>query len=251
MTEERELLAKRFLELDRKAYSNSYYTFTDFLGLMEQSVFKEISGKLRGKYEAYGGLSGTERIMIRFGDPAEIGYEVPFPIVCLRVGPKSQKFADRLTHRDFLGALLNLGIERDTLGDIVIKDNTGYIFAEEEIARYIEKELTRVAKTDVTVSVAEKLPEGELYRREVVRVQVSSVRLDAVIARVFHLSREDAQGLFQKHLIFESGREISSCSYSPKAGETVSVRGHGRFIYLGEVGVSKKGKLNIEVEVYK
>ncbi len=251
MTEERELLAKRFLELDRKAYSGSYYTFTDFLGLMEQSVFSEISGKLKGKHSRSGGISGAERVMIRFGDPEEIGYDVPFPIVCLLVSPRSQKFADRLTHRDFLGALLNLGIERDTLGDIVVKDNTGYVFATEEMAKYIEKELTRVARTDVTVSVASELPEGELYKKETVRVQVSSVRLDAVIARVFHLSREDAQNLFAKRVVFADGRELSSCSYSPKVGECVSVRGHGRFIYLGDVGVSKKGKLNIEVEVYK
>ncbi|MBQ7363289.1 MAG: hypothetical protein IJW48_02435 [Clostridia bacterium] len=251
MTEEKELLAKRFLELDRKAYSNLYYTFTDFLGLMEQSVFSEISGRLRGKHERFGGISGAERIMIRFGDPEEIGYDVPFPIVCLLIRPKAQKFADRLTHRDFLGALLNLGIERDTLGDIVVKDNTGYIFTTEDMAKYIEKELTRVAKTDVTVTMADTLPEGELYKKETLRVQVSSVRLDAVIARVFHLSREDAQSLFAKRLVFAGGRELSSCSYSPKRGESVSVRGHGRFIYLGEVGVSKKGKLNLEVEVYK
>ncbi len=251
MSEERELLAKRFLELDRKAYSGSYYTFTDFLGLMEQSVFRETEAKLRGKYTLYGGIEGAERVMVRFGDEEEIGYEVRFPIVCLLVEPKAQKFADRLTHRDFLGALMNLGIERDTLGDIVIKGNRGYVFATEEMAKYIENELTRVAKTDVKVSRAEGLPEGELYHREAVRIQVSSVRLDAMIARAFHLSRDDAQSLFAKRLVFSDGKEISSPSYSPKPSETVSVRGHGRFVYTGEVGLSKKGKLNLELEVYK
>ena len=251
MTEEKELLAKRFLELDRKAYSNLYFTFTDFLGLMEQSVFSETVGKLRGKHEVFGGVFGAERVMIRFGDPEEIGYDVPFPISCLLIEPKSQKFADKLTHRDFLGALINLGIERDTLGDIVVKDNRAYVFATSEMAEYIKRELTRVAKTDVTVTATDTLPEGELYTKERLRVQVSSVRLDAIIARVFHLSRDDAQSLFAKHLVFHNGKEATSASYCPKVGEAVTVRGRGRFIYLGEAGMSKKGKLNLEIEVYK
>lgn len=251
MTDEKELLAKRFLELDRKAYSNLYFTFTDFLGLMEQSVFSETVSKLRGKYESFGGTDGAERIMIRFGDPDEIGYDVPFPILCLLIEPKSEKFADRLSHRDFLGALINLGIERDTLGDIVVKDNRAYVFANTDIAEYIARELTRVAKTDVTVTVADSLPEGELYKKEALRVQVSSVRLDAIIARVFHLSRDDAQSLFAKHLVFHNGKEATSASYSPKPGEAITVRGKGRFVYLGEAGLSKKGKLNLNLELYK
>ena len=251
MTEENELIAKRFLELDRKAYLNGYYTFTDFLGLKEQSVFADIRCRLSGKFRRYGGTDGTERVMIRFGDEEDIGYDLPFPITLLLVRPKAEKFADRLTHRDFLGALLNLGIERDTLGDIIIRNNTGYIFVKEDIAKYIETELTRIAHTDVTVTPTDELPEGDLYKKESARVQVSSVRLDAVIARAFHLSREDAQSLFAKRLVFADGREISSTSYSPKLGETVSVRGYGRFVYIGEVGKSKKGKINIEIEIYK
>ena len=251
MTDEKELLAKRFLELDRKAYSNLYFTFTDFLGLMEQSVFSETVSKLRGKYESFGGTGGAERVMIRFGDPDEIGYDVPFPILCLLIEPKSERFADRLSHRDFLGALINLGIERDTLGDIVVKNNRAYVFANTDIAEYIARELTRVAKTDVTVTVADSLPEGELYTKEALKVQVSSVRLDAIIARVFHLSRDDAQSLFAKHLVFHNGKEATSASYSPKPGEAITVRGKGRFVYLGEAGLSRKGKLNLDLEIYK
>ena len=87
------------------------------------------------------------------------------------------------------------------------------------------------------------LPEGELYKTEELTVQISSERLDAVIARVFSLSREDAQSLFSKRLVFASGREIESTSYSPKEGEKISVRGYGRFIYRGVKNLSKKGKL--------
>ena len=79
---------------------------------------------------------------------------------------------------------------------------------------------------------------------------MSSERLDAVIARVYSLSRDDAQALFVKRLVFADGREIQSSSYSPKEGEIISVRGHGRFLYIGQVGTTRKGRLNVAVQVY-
>ena len=251
MSDEAELLKKRFAELANKSYNAGIFTFTDFLGLAEQAVFETVKRQLGGvKYTAFGGADGAERIMLRFGDEGDLGYEVPFPITALKISPKDKKFAEKLTHRDFLGALLNLGIERSCLGDIVIIDNEGYLFCKENIADYIASELFRVRRTEVTVSVVDALPEGELYKTEDITVQVSSERLDAVIARVFSLSREDAQGLFAKRLVFASGREIESASYWPKENEIVSVRGYGRFIYRGAKSLSKKGKINVLIEKY-
>ena len=251
MISDTELLKKRFLELARKSFGSGIFTFTDFLGLAEQAAFAEIKKELRGvTYEVFGGAVGAERVMIRFGSEDEIGYSMPFPISVIKAEPMSQKYADKLTHRDFLGAILNLGIERDTLGDIVIIDNVGYIFAKEDIALYIADSLTKVKRTDMKVCVTDTLPEGELYRTERKTVQVSGERLDAIIAKVFSLSREDAQSLFKKRLVFADGRQIDSTSYTPKENEKISVRGHGRFIYVGEQSLSRKGKKNVEVLLY-
>ncbi len=251
MTEELEILKKRFVELGRKSFNAGIFTFTDFLGLAEQSAFSEIKKELKGiSYTTFGGAEGAERVMIRFGSEEDIGYSVPFPISILKAEPLSQKYADKLTHRDFLGAILNLGIERDVLGDIVIIDNVGYIFAKEDIAGYIADSLTRVKHTDVKLSITEQLPEGQLFRTEKKTVQVSGERLDAVVAKVFSLSREEAQSLFKKRLVFADGRQIDSPSYTPKENEKISVRGQGRFIYLGCQSYSKKGKMNTLVELY-
>ena len=251
MIKDTELLKKRFIELARKSDNSGYFTFTDFLGLAEQSAFSEIKKELRGvTYEAFGGAEGAERVIIRFGSEEELGYSLPFPISVVRVDPVSQKYADMLTHRDFLGAILNLGIERDTLGDIVIIDNVGYIFCLDSIADYICESLIKVKHTDVCAKIVTSLPEGELYRTEERMVQISGERLDAVIAKLFSLSREDAQLLFKKRLVFVDGRQIDSTSYVPKEKEKISVRGHGRFVYLGCQSYSKKGKLNVLVELY-
>lgn len=251
MTADTDILKKRFIELAKKSYASDIFTFTDFLGLAEQSAFSEIKKELRGiHYEAFGGAEGAERVMIRFGSEEELGYSLPFPISIIKAEPISQKYADKLTHRDFLGAILNLGIERDTLGDIVIIDNIGYIFAKEDIAAYIADSLTRVKRTDMKVAVTNDLPEGKLYRTEQKTVQANGERIDAIVAKVFSLSREDAQSLFKKRLIFVDGKCTESTSYIPKEGEKISVRGYGRFIYLGCQSLSRKGKMNIAVEVY-
>lgn len=248
---ENELLKKRFTELANKSYNAGIYMFTDFLGLAEQALFNEVKPNFRSiPYTAFGGVSGAERVMIRFGDEESFGYTDPFPIVCIKAEPLSQKFADRLTHRDFLGAILNLGIDRSTLGDIPIVDNVGYIFAKEDIAPYILSELKRVKHTDVKLSIAEELPDVELYRTERKKIQANGERIDAVIAKVYSISRDDSLSLFQKRLVYVDGRLCENNSYIPKRNEVISVRGYGRMIYLGYETTSKKGKLNIEVDLY-
>jgi RNA-binding protein YlmH len=246
-----ELLKKRFTELAMRSYNSGIFTFTDFLGLQEQAAFEEIKTQLKGiHYEKFGGAVGAERVMIRFGNPEELGYEQNFPISTVKAEPVSQKFADKLTHRDLLGALMNLGIERCTLGDIPIIDNVAYIFANEDIAPFIVSELTKAKRTDLKLSLTDNIPDGELYRTESRTVQLASERLDALIAKLFSLSRDEAQSLFKKRLVFVNGKLIESPSYTPKAEDVVSVRGYGRLIYRSYETTTKKGRLNARVDVY-
>ncbi len=248
---EGELLKKRFIEQANRSYNAGIYIFTDFLGLAEQAVFNEARAEFGSiPYTAFGGLDACERVMIRFGDEESFGYTEDFPIVCIKAEPAMQKYADKLTHRDFLGALLNLGIERTTLGDIAILDNVGYIFAKAELAPFIIEGLHRVKHTDMRLSLTDSIPEGELYKTERRKIQANGERVDAVIAKVFSISRDESLSLFSKRLVFINGRLCENNSYIPKRGEIISVRGYGRMVYLGYESTSKKGKLNIEVDLY-
>ena len=246
-----ELTKKRFAELLRKSENAPYFIFTDFLGLMEQALFHDVKRDFPcGKYSIWGGAEGTERIMIRLGDTDELGYEEPFPISILKIEPLSIKYAEALTHRDYLGSVLALGIERSMLGDIIIREKNAYIFVKEDMANYIIDSLSRVRRTDVRLARIDALPEGELYKTERRRLQAAGERVDAVIAKLFGLSRENSLSLFKKGLVFADGKQIASASYIPKRNEVISVRGYGRFIYLGYETLTKKGKLNIEVDLY-
>ena len=251
MTAEEELLYKRFLELARKSQDAPYFIFTDFLGLGERSVFTLAAAKF-GKitYKLFGGSEYAERVMVRFGDEEELGWDEPFPIKIIKVEPSAPKYAEKLTHRDYLGSILALGIERCKIGDIAITETEAYIFAEDGMAEYIKDSLCSVRRTAVRCSMVSTLPEGELYKTKRITVQALGERLDGVIAKVFSLSREEASRLFAKGLVFIDGALTESCSKIPKPGQVVSVRGKGRFIYLGYETLTKKGKKNIEVELY-
>ena len=252
MAEDLDFLRKRLCELARRAEGGAYFTFTDFLGLPEQSVLASVRTGLRGvKITTFGGAAGAERIMARFGNEEDIGYDLPFPIVALRVAPVSQKFAEKLTHRDFLGSLLALGIERDTLGDISVIDNVGYVFAKEDIAPFIAESLFRVRHTEVVVTKEENPPLELMYKTEERHIQIASERLDAVLARVLCLSREDAQRLFPKKLVYVNGSLCESLSYTPKEGDKISVRGFGKMIYGGVTGLTRKGRLNVKIQLYQ
>jgi len=249
--EEKELLKKRFTELATRSYSGGIYLFTDFLGLSEQAVFEEVRAKLYGiPYTLFGGTEGCERVMISFGSEELCGYEQSFPIDIIKIEGKSPRFAEKLTHRDLLGAILNLGIERAKVGDILLRDGASYGFLSSDISSYIAENLTRVRHTDVKTTIVDSIPAGDLFKVERHTVNVSSVRLDALIAKLFHLSRDGAQALFVKKLVFVSGRECLSTSYKPKENEIISVRGYGRFIYSDISGTSKKGKFNVCLDLY-
>lgn len=242
---------KRFLELFRRYEAQGVYLFTHFLDLAALNTLACCLPHLpRAPYTLFGGAEGCERKMLRLGSEEECGYDQPFPIACLRIAPASAKFAEKLTHRDFLGALMNLGFERELLGDIVVREEAAFLFCEERIAPYIQQSLTQVRRTTVRCNLLPELPAGDLFRLQRQVVQLTSVRADALIAHVYKLSRSDAQALFPQGRVFVDGRECRDTGYTPKAGEILSVRGFGRMKYLGVDSMSKKGKSNTAVALF-
>lgn len=254
MEQEREVqqLKNRFRDLADKSFSQGIYTFTGFLGLSEQSVFRQMEHELSYVgYVLFGGAQETDRKVVRFGSAEEFGYEVEFPIVCIHIRPLMAKFADVLSHRDFLGALMNLGIERSALGDIRVGDREAYLFCLETMAGFICENLTQVKHTHVKcmpVKEAGEVPEEE---PEHVTVQAASMRADAVLAKVYNKSREACLELFRAQKVYVDGRLCENNSHRLKAGETVNVRGFGKFKVLGEPRETRKGRLSVEVSVYR
>lgn len=248
MNAEDELLKKRFMELSKRSYNDSRFTFTNFLSLAELSVFYEAIKEIPDvEYSVFGGTEDAERVIVRFGSEDELGYSEAFPITILEISPLMEKFSDDLTHRDFLGALMNLGIEREVLGDILLKKNKAYLFVLNSMVEYISKELTRVKHTSIKVRIVDSIPEIDKYVPSEKLIQVASLRIDAVIARVHNLSRGDAIELFTEKKVFLNGHLCENNSKMLSEKDKVTVRGFGRFEVFEIVGKSKKGKENIKI----
>ena len=245
-------IKNRFHELADRSFSQGIFTFTGFLGLREQDVFwREEPGLRYAGYTLYGGCGSADRVVVRFGNREELGYEVPFPIVCLHIRPLMQKFADELSHRDFLGALMNLGIDRSTVGDIKVGEKQAYLFCLESVAEFICGNLEQIKHTHVKCSVAdnfEELPEEE---PETLIIQVQSLRADAVLSKVYNMSREKSLELFRAGKVYVDGRLCENNSRLLKTGETVNARGFGKFTLKGEARETRKGKLAVETAVYR
>lgn len=246
-----DVLKKRLSEWAERSYNQGVYSFSHFLDLAGRSDFLSLLPALPPvPYTLFGGVPDCERLMLRFGDEALCGYDQPFPIVCLQIRPLSEKFAEPLTHRDYLGALMALGIERELLGDIAVMPNETYLFCEERIAPYITENFRQARHTALSCHPAPRLPEGPLFETRRVTVQLSSQRSDALIAHVFRLSRAQAQALFPAGRVFVSGRLCLSPGYAPKPGDILSVRGLGRMKYQGVESLSKKGKENTVIDLF-
>lgn len=242
----------RFRELADKSYTQNVYTFTGFLSMAEQDVYYRMERELQfASAVLFGGTGDCERKVLRFGNAEEFGYEEEFPIACIHIVPLIKKFADDFSHRDFLGALMNLGLERSSLGDIFLLEKEAYLFCLENMAEFICDNLDKVKHTNVRcerVTDTRELPVREPIPEE---INVSSERADGVIAKLYHLSREKSQNLFAEKKVYIDGRMTENLSRTLKDGEIVSVRGFGRFIYQGIKYHTKKGKLCVSVEVYR
>lgn len=250
MTEEERLHA-RLCELAESAYTHARYTYTPFLSLAEQDLFHRARRDFSYlPFTLFGGAEGCERVMARFGDEDTLGYPPPpFPIACLSVTLPDKKFAEPLSHRDFLGALLNLGIKRECLGDIFFSERAVYLFCEERIAPFLSKSLTRVKHTAVSLSLA--TPPAAVYtRNEPRRIVVSSLRADGVIAHALSLSRTESEALFAARRVFVDGRLREDGARPLEEGSLVTVRGFGRFRLLALEGRTKKDRLSLSLALY-
>lgn len=245
-------LKNRFKELADRSFQQGVFTFTGFLGMSETDVFRQSEKEYRYVgFSVEGGYPEADRCVIRFGREEELGYTVPFPICCILIAPERTKFAEELSHRDYLGALMNLGIERSTMGDIKIGEKGAYLFCMESMAPFICENLMRVKHTTVTCRVIRELDEYPKEEPQLISIQVQSLRVDAVIARVFNLSRERSMELFRTGKVFQNGRLCENNSQLLKQGETVSVRGFGKFRLTGDVRETRKGKLSAQIALFR
>lgn len=239
---------KRFEELASRSNERGYAVYTDFLGLSEISELCAV--RFSVPVTLWGGYEDAERCVACFGDREYFTDNTDYPVKCILIKPVNQKFADNLTHRDFLGSLMGLGIRREVLGDIIISENCGYLFCFDTISDYIIENLTQVRHTTVKCEVTDNIPVNALPQPENREIIVSSERLDVIVSAIYKMSRSQALPLFNTEKVFVNGAVKTSPSATVNVNDKISVRGFGRFIYKGVLRTTKKDRFVISVEVF-
>ena len=215
---------------------------TFFLTVSEQEIVKSLAGnKISVKFD--GGSEHSERKVAIFSWNEAACSDV----VCLK--SKYDSRFKTLKHPDVLGALMNLGIERNQLGDLIVEDDFVYIFTKESMADYIASSCLQIGKCkmdfhreyDVSFSHS---------NREPIQIQVASVRLDCIVAALAHCSRSKANDKIRQGFVKVNDivldESVNLCN-----NDFVSIRRVGRFQFLEVVSKTKKGRFNLRFDHFK
>lgn len=252
MNQEKEeaLLLKHLKDLSHISFQRGYHTYSDFLNINEINLFLQYQKDIVfSQYRLWGGYDDAERRVICFYED-DSSNTISFPIQCLFIQSVNKKFSDTLSHRDYLGAILNLGIDRKKIGDIIVKDKEAYVFCQKDIVDYIIDNLNRIKHT--TVLVTKKNEDIEALKPNLSEITgtVSSLRLDAVLPVAFRSSRNSLTGLIEGQKVYVNSRLVETNSFPLKNGDIVSVRGMGKFVFKETNEQTKKKRYKITILKY-
>lgn len=257
---EKEILLSRAAELKERCADNSMLTYTNFLSIDERSLLSPME-KVHNKYVDtfyYGGYPDAERTVaifvpkfIEIDDISaylnENSDENPLSLIEVT----KDKFTE-MTHRDYLGSLMALGIKRETLGDIIVTDKGAYIVSLKSIACYICENLKRTGRGSVNCKVSDfsGLPMGEDNGQEIF-CSVASLRLDCIVAAAFSISRSSAVEAINKGVVYVDSVQIMKTDFLLSEKSKIVFRGKGKAVIAEESGKSKKGRLHLIIKRYK
>lgn len=222
--------------------------FTSFLDESRQFLAqKYLKANRRTGWMFWGGYEGAGRRMLGvFPDYMEPAPE-QFPAASFTAFYRK---ADSLTHRDFLGSLMALGIKRDAVGDILPAEGYCLFFTTDKVEALVLDEIQKVGRTGVRVEsgLHMALPEGEKFQE--ISGTVASLRLDCVVALLTGKSREKAGELIQGGLVAKNYLLCDSNSAAVNPGDILSVRGFGKARLAEEVRMTKKERCFITLMKY-
>lgn len=240
-----EQLVARILDWMDQSERRYRCIITPFLTPQELQIAEKVIGKQLYVYTD-GGYANAERkrlMMAPFAcDSADLS------IACLQGHYHKNKRI--LTHRDILGSLMHMGIQRNQLGDLLVQNEDIYILVRRELSEWLMQECTQIGgyplalhRYEGTISFEQKLAWHQ--------IAVSSMRLDSVVSACIHVSRTKAQTLIHGKCVKVNQIPLEDCRYLCNNNCTVSIRGYGRFAVNKTDRIGRKGKQVIEIGAYQ
>lgn len=226
--------------------------YTNFLDLRQRSLVEKMFMELNRanddvRCSFYGGYEDAERTLAVF--MPDYADESDCALSVIRI--KTPSGSRNLTHRDYLGSLMGLGLKREVIGDILVSDNSADIIILDDIKDFI---LLNYSKAGRTTLQLEAVPLTELHipkvRTEMIKDTVASLRLDNVISSAFKLSRAKAAAAIRSGLIFVNSMQSEKLDMQVNEGDKLVFRGKGK-AYLREIGGrTRKDRIFIAIERY-
>lgn len=241
---EDKLLAARVADMIRAARRPAILGFLNLNG--QQTARKILKESQEENFTFWGGYEGAERAFLGVFAPGKTADAMDFPIQALCVSWKG----GALTHRDFLGALLSLGIRREKIGDIIPREQACFILLDSGVADFVKQSLVKVGGERVCTEESDLSAIRKEQSFIGIADTISSERLDCIVAALVNLSRAQAAQLVAGGLVCVDFAAVGNSAARLHEGATVSIRGHGRFI-IDQIGpVTKKGRLRLYARKY-
>lgn len=225
-------------------------TFSPFLPAIKcKEILNTILGKISCKIKIFGEDMELERLMLCFYNEYE-KENISFDISILEIS-YNKKYAKTLNHRNFLGSIMGLGVQREKIGDIILDDeNKAICFVSNDIKDYILINLDKVGASKVSVKEFDaytyKIPAKKFEPKHII---IPSTRLDSIVSSAFNISRGKASELIKANKVLVNTVEVNSVSKSIMEGDIITLRGFGK-IKIKDIK-SKTKKDNIVLNILK
>ncbi len=227
-------------------------TRTHFLDPFQRSLAESFCKKYNfSRFHFWGGYPSAERTIAfflpddhydYFTDASSIDNDLKV-IYVISNGPR------KLSHRDYLGAILALGVRREMIGDILVLPDTCQIIIENSIAEFLLNNFLQAGNSSLNISIIEfdqlKIPENSTVKKQ---VTVASLRLDVMLAAAYDLSRKEAANKIAASLVAVNNRPTNKQDLIINEGDKISLRGKGKFILSRINNLTKKGRYSVTIE---
>lgn len=250
------ILLAQIIDKAEMAEKKNKIEYTDFLDLAQiELVQKFINREKIENFKCYGGFEQAERKIFVFYpekfNSIVVEKNLANIVQIIRIElPDDLK--GKYTHRDYLGAVIKLGIERKKVGDIIVDNNGADIIVDKCISKFLLENLsslTRFSKCEITVENIENLRTVEIKKEER-DIIVSSLRLDNVISELAKCSRNKALEIINTERVFINFQSETKKTKQIKTGDIITIRGKGRFYIKELLGQTKSGRTIIKIEKF-
>lgn len=247
LSKEEAIFAARIEDLCRLCDRNNIPKFTGFLDLRQQKISEyAASGFLPNSFSFYGGFDGAQRKMFGVFPDYIQDRNAEFPLCFVKISHSRP-----LTHRDFLGSLMSLGVKREIVGDILVGEDKSFIIIQSSMCDYVLDNVVKIGNVGVKLSICNSdeivFSENRFEDRSEI---VTSMRIDCVVSAFTNKSRSESEKLISSERVVVNDAIVSSCSKNVYEGDIISIRSFGKYIVGPVISKTKKGRLKLSYKKY-